>query len=374
MTACTWNSAGPGCRSRPRSTRRASAAPPNAWRSRAWVPHGIEVRLDHGRHRLDLPVLTGGRTVTIYARTEIVQDLVALQLADRPPLLFRTEALGVEGRSAGDRWCPSSTTATRKGRPASRWSAAAVRRGFRDISRHVFHASTAHADPPGTRARVPVLLAGCPGRSPAALRGVDPHTRRGRLHPATYARPGRTRRALGDRRRPQPGTRTGHRQVRALPARSRPRADAPRARCCSPGTPPAWCRRQAPRASTTRCPTFASRPARSSTRTKAERHNSSTATRSCASTGSGDRPASRTTRPGCRASGRRARLRPRSQDRPAAPDHCAPADGRRTGRPCTGLPSARRTGRLTDRSARPAPAARRRPCGPRPCPAHGPAR
>lgn len=160
----------------------------------------------------------------------------------------------------------------------------------------------------------------------------------------------------------------------APPARSRPRADAPRARCCSPGTPPAWCRRRAPRASTTRCPTFASRPARSSTRTKAERHNSSTTARSCASTGSGDRPASRTTRPGCRASGRRARLRPRSQDRPAAPDHCAPADGRRTGRPCTGLPSARRTGRLTDRSARPAPAARRRPCGPRPCPAHGPAR
>lgn len=144
-----------------------------------------------------------------------MQDLVALQLADRSPLLFRTEALGVEGRSAGDRWCPLSTTATRKGRPASRWSAAAVRRGFRDISRHVFHASTAHADPPGTRARVPVLLAGCPGRSPAALRGVDPHTRRGRLRPATYARPGRTRRALGDRRRPQPGTRTGHRQVRA---------------------------------------------------------------------------------------------------------------------------------------------------------------
>lgn len=29
------------------------------------VSHGIELRLDRERHRLDLPVLTGGRTVTI---------------------------------------------------------------------------------------------------------------------------------------------------------------------------------------------------------------------------------------------------------------------------------------------------------------------
>ncbi|NNN37252.1 protein kinase, partial [Streptomyces sp. S3(2020)] len=39
---------------------------------------------------------TSGGTVTIYAQTEIVKDLVALQLADGPPLLFEAEALAIE--------------------------------------------------------------------------------------------------------------------------------------------------------------------------------------------------------------------------------------------------------------------------------------
>ncbi|MDX3311760.1 4-hydroxybenzoate 3-monooxygenase [Streptomyces sp. NPDC054884] len=60
------------------------------------VHHGIELRFDGERHRLDFPALTGGRTVTIYAQTEIVKDLIALQLADGPPLLFEAEALAVE--------------------------------------------------------------------------------------------------------------------------------------------------------------------------------------------------------------------------------------------------------------------------------------
>jgi p-hydroxybenzoate 3-monooxygenase len=60
------------------------------------VHHGIELRFDRERHHLDFPVLTGGRTVTIYAQTEIVKDLVALQLAAGPPLLFEAEALAVE--------------------------------------------------------------------------------------------------------------------------------------------------------------------------------------------------------------------------------------------------------------------------------------
>ncbi|MGW1777601.1 FAD-dependent monooxygenase [Streptomyces sp. NPDC002143] len=57
-------------------------------------------RLLH-RAGVDFPVLTGGRTVTIYARTEIVRDLVALQLADGPPLLFEAEALAVEHPQSG---------------------------------------------------------------------------------------------------------------------------------------------------------------------------------------------------------------------------------------------------------------------------------
>jgi len=60
------------------------------------VHQGIELRFAEERHHLDFPALTGGRTVTIYAQTEIVKDLVALQLAEGPPLLFEAEALAVE--------------------------------------------------------------------------------------------------------------------------------------------------------------------------------------------------------------------------------------------------------------------------------------
>ncbi len=60
------------------------------------VHQGIELRFDRERHHIDFPALTGGRTVTIYAQTEIVKDLVALQSADGPPLLFEAEAVAVE--------------------------------------------------------------------------------------------------------------------------------------------------------------------------------------------------------------------------------------------------------------------------------------
>ncbi|GHJ39604.1 4-hydroxybenzoate 3-monooxygenase [Streptomyces sp. TS71-3] len=57
---------------------------------------GIELRFDRHRHRIDFPGLTGGRTVTVYAQTEVVKDLVELQLTEGGPLLFETEALAVE--------------------------------------------------------------------------------------------------------------------------------------------------------------------------------------------------------------------------------------------------------------------------------------
>jgi p-hydroxybenzoate 3-monooxygenase len=65
------------------------------------VHHGLELRFDRARHRLDLPALTGGRTVTSRSRTEIVRELVALQLADGPPLLFQAVAVGVEDPLGG---------------------------------------------------------------------------------------------------------------------------------------------------------------------------------------------------------------------------------------------------------------------------------
>ncbi|WP_052230193.1 4-hydroxybenzoate 3-monooxygenase [Streptomyces sp. CT34] len=61
------------------------------------VHDGIELRYDGRAHRLDFPSLTGGRRVTVYAQTEIVKDLIDLQLADGAPLLFGARALAVTG-------------------------------------------------------------------------------------------------------------------------------------------------------------------------------------------------------------------------------------------------------------------------------------
>lgn len=61
------------------------------------VHDGIELRYDRRAHRLDFPALTGGRRVMVYAQTEVVKDLIALQLDDGAPLLFEAPALAVEG-------------------------------------------------------------------------------------------------------------------------------------------------------------------------------------------------------------------------------------------------------------------------------------
>ncbi|MEU6670154.1 4-hydroxybenzoate 3-monooxygenase [Streptomyces sp. NPDC046727] len=63
---------------------------------------GIELRFGRRRHRVDFPALTGGRSVTVYAQTEVCKDLIALQLKEGGPLLFEAEALAVEGAD-GDR-------------------------------------------------------------------------------------------------------------------------------------------------------------------------------------------------------------------------------------------------------------------------------
>jgi p-hydroxybenzoate 3-monooxygenase len=65
---------------------------------REGMPHdGIELRFDRRSHRIDFPGLTGGRSVMVYAQTEVVRDLIALQLADGGPLLFDAEVRGVDG-------------------------------------------------------------------------------------------------------------------------------------------------------------------------------------------------------------------------------------------------------------------------------------
>jgi len=61
------------------------------------VHGGIELRFGGEGHRIAMDELTGGRTVTIYAQTEIVTDLIAARLAGGGPLLFETEATAIEG-------------------------------------------------------------------------------------------------------------------------------------------------------------------------------------------------------------------------------------------------------------------------------------
>ena len=58
---------------------------------------GIELRYARKRRRVDFPALTGGRSVRVYAQTEVCKDLIALQLKEGGPLLFEAEALAVDG-------------------------------------------------------------------------------------------------------------------------------------------------------------------------------------------------------------------------------------------------------------------------------------
>jgi p-hydroxybenzoate 3-monooxygenase len=46
---------------------------------------GIYLQFDGERHHIDFRELTGGRTVTVYAQTEVVKDLIARRLADAGP-------------------------------------------------------------------------------------------------------------------------------------------------------------------------------------------------------------------------------------------------------------------------------------------------
>jgi p-hydroxybenzoate 3-monooxygenase len=61
------------------------------------VHDGIELRWERRGHRIDFPSLAGGRRVWVYAQTEVVKDLIALQLKDGPPLCFQARAQAVEG-------------------------------------------------------------------------------------------------------------------------------------------------------------------------------------------------------------------------------------------------------------------------------------
>jgi p-hydroxybenzoate 3-monooxygenase len=76
---------------------------------------GIYLQFDGERHHLDFRDLTGGRTVTIYAQTEIVKDLIARRLADGGALEFDVTGTAVDGLDT-DRPVLSYTTAGGEGR------------------------------------------------------------------------------------------------------------------------------------------------------------------------------------------------------------------------------------------------------------------
>ena len=63
------------------------------------VHHGLELRFGGAGHRIPLTELTG-RTVEIYAQTEIVRDLVAARLAAGGDVRFVAEALSVDPAAA----------------------------------------------------------------------------------------------------------------------------------------------------------------------------------------------------------------------------------------------------------------------------------
>jgi p-hydroxybenzoate 3-monooxygenase len=65
---------------------------------REGIPHeGIELSWARRRHRIDFPELTDGKRVYIYAQTEVVKDLIKLQLEVGAPLLFEASATAVTG-------------------------------------------------------------------------------------------------------------------------------------------------------------------------------------------------------------------------------------------------------------------------------------
>ncbi|WP_405774473.1 4-hydroxybenzoate 3-monooxygenase [Streptomyces sp. NBC_00859] len=65
---------------------------------RQGLPHeGIELRFDGRSHRIDLTAGTGGRSVMVYAQTEVVKDLIALREQAGGAVLFGAEALSVDG-------------------------------------------------------------------------------------------------------------------------------------------------------------------------------------------------------------------------------------------------------------------------------------
>ena len=58
------------------------------------VHHGIELRFNGQRHRIDLHERSGGRSITVYGQQEVVKDLIALR---RDPIYFEAANVRIDG-------------------------------------------------------------------------------------------------------------------------------------------------------------------------------------------------------------------------------------------------------------------------------------
>src|SRR5260370_539587 len=57
--------------------------------------HGIELRFNRRRHRIDMHELTGGRAITVYAQNEVVKDLIGARLQVGGRIFFEAGQAGV---------------------------------------------------------------------------------------------------------------------------------------------------------------------------------------------------------------------------------------------------------------------------------------
>ena len=226
---------------------------------------GIELRFDRQRHRVDFPALTGGRSVMVYAQTEVCKDLIALQLKEGGPLLFEAEALAVEG--AGRATARGSGSGMRGARTCWSASTSSGCDGFWGVARKAIPAELTRvfertypfgwlgilADVPPSHDELvyarhdrgfALLSMRSPVRLPALPPGARGHGRRGVGRRGDLGRAGA---ALRDRRRLAAGAGAHHRRSPSPPCAAMSTSRCGTAGSSSPVTPPTSCRRPAPR-------------------------------------------------------------------------------------------------------------------------------
>ena len=273
-----WSRAAPTCCARPGLGARLDAE---------GLEHGgIYLQFGGERHHLDFRDLTGGASVTVYAQTEVVKDLIAARLAAGAALEF--EVTGTSVDDIGHRPAGAALHGRRRHRARGDLRR---HRGLRRVPRH--QPARGAGRPAGAPRRAhsvyerayPYSWLGILASVAAVHRRADLLPPRPRLRPAQPAQPaGQPALPAGARRRPtsrtgpttgsgpscRPGSgcRAGTSRRARCWRRASPRCAATSASRCAadgcswPATRPTSCRRPGPRASTWRWPTWRCWPTR----------------------------------------------------------------------------------------------------------------